>query len=74
MRKYTALFFLIMFMIGTDTFLISPLLQTLQTQFGISKLSRGRPLVHSVLDDWNRFVAARLSRKAVDVTVLPLEE
>lgn len=36
MRKYTVLFFLIMFMIGTDTFLISPLLPTLQTQFGIS--------------------------------------
>lgn len=36
MRKYTALFFLIMFMIGTDTFLISPLLPTLQTQFGVS--------------------------------------
>ncbi|MDF2961664.1 MAG: transporter [Paenibacillus sp.] len=36
MRKYTALFFLIMFMIGTDTFLVSPLLPTLQTQFGVS--------------------------------------
>ncbi|MCQ6557482.1 MFS transporter [Paenibacillus mendelii] len=36
MRKYTALFFLIMFMIGTDTFLISPLLPTLQTEFGVS--------------------------------------
>lgn len=36
MRRYTALFFLIMFMIGTDTFLISPLLPTLQTQFGVS--------------------------------------
>jgi predicted MFS family arabinose efflux permease len=36
MRKYTALFFFIMFMIGTDTFLISPLLPTLQTQFGVS--------------------------------------
>jgi predicted MFS family arabinose efflux permease len=36
MCKYTALFFLIMFMIGTDTFLISPLLPTLQTQFGVS--------------------------------------
>ncbi len=36
MRKYAALFFLIMFMIGTDTFLISPLLPTLQTQFGVS--------------------------------------
>lgn len=36
MRKYTALFFLIMFMIGTDTFLISPMLPTLQAQFGVS--------------------------------------
>lgn len=36
MHKYTALFFLIMFMIGTDTFLISPLLPTLQAQFGVS--------------------------------------
>ncbi|MFC5648557.1 MFS transporter [Paenibacillus solisilvae] len=36
MRNYTALFFLIMFMIGTDTFLISPLLPTLQMQFGVS--------------------------------------
>lgn len=35
MRKYTSLFFLIMFMIGTDTFLISPLLPTLQKQFGV---------------------------------------
>lgn len=36
MRKYTVLFFLIMFMIGTDTFLVSPLLPTLQTEFGVS--------------------------------------
>jgi predicted MFS family arabinose efflux permease len=36
MRSYTALFFLIMFMIGTDTFLISPLLPTLQAEFGVS--------------------------------------
>ncbi|RED56012.1 MFS transporter [Cohnella lupini] len=36
MRKYTALFFLVMFMIGTDTFLISPLLPTLQAQYGVS--------------------------------------
>ncbi|MBO9606849.1 MAG: MFS transporter [Paenibacillaceae bacterium] len=35
MSKYTVLFFLIMFMIGTDTFLISPLLPTLQEQFGV---------------------------------------
>lgn len=36
MRKYAALFFIIMFMIGTDTFLISPLLPTLQAQFDVS--------------------------------------
>lgn len=36
MTKYTLLFFLIMFMIGTDTFLISPLLPTLQAEFGVS--------------------------------------
>ncbi|MDR6879235.1 MFS transporter [Bacillus sp. 3255] len=36
MRKYAALFFTIMFMIGTDTFLISPLLPTLQAQFDVS--------------------------------------
>ncbi|MDQ0116061.1 MFS transporter [Paenibacillus harenae] len=36
MRKYTVLFFLIMFMIGTDTFLVSPLLPTLQSEFGVS--------------------------------------
>ncbi|MFC5403292.1 MFS transporter [Cohnella soli] len=36
MRKYTVLFFLVMFMIGTDTFLISPLLPTLQAQFDVS--------------------------------------
>lgn len=36
MRNFTALFFLIMFLIGTDTFLISPLLPTLQTEFGVS--------------------------------------
>ncbi|RKP51389.1 MFS transporter [Cohnella endophytica] len=36
MSKYTVLFFLIMFMIGTDTFIISPLLPTLQEQFGVS--------------------------------------
>ncbi|MET3293068.1 UNVERIFIED_CONTAM: putative MFS family arabinose efflux permease [Brevibacillus sp. OAP136] len=35
MRMYTTLFFLIMFMIGTDTFLISPMLPTLQVQFGV---------------------------------------
>ncbi|MDQ1913990.1 MFS transporter [Paenibacillus sp. GD4] len=36
MRKWTALFFFIMFLIGTDTFLISPLLPTLQTKFSVS--------------------------------------
>ncbi|OPH53484.1 MFS transporter [Paenibacillus ferrarius] len=41
MRKYTVLFFLIMFMIGTDTFLISPLLPTLQVQFGVSTAIAG---------------------------------
>lgn len=41
MRSYTALFFLIMFMIGTDTFLISPLLPTLQAEFGVSTDAAG---------------------------------
>lgn len=41
MRSYTTLFFLIMFMIGTDTFLISPLLPTLQTEFGVSTAHAG---------------------------------
>ncbi|MBB6730583.1 MFS transporter [Cohnella zeiphila] len=36
MPKYTALFFLVMFLIGTDTFLISPLLPTLQNLFQVS--------------------------------------
>ncbi|MBO7745904.1 MFS transporter [Paenibacillus sp. MWE-103] len=36
MGKFTALFFLVMFMIGTDTFLISPLIPTLQAEFGVS--------------------------------------
>src|SRR5690242_5680468 len=35
MIKLTALFFLIMFVIGTDTFLISPLIPTLQDLFHI---------------------------------------
>ncbi len=35
MIKLTALFFLIMFVIGTDTFLISPLIPTLQKLFHI---------------------------------------
>ncbi len=41
MRSYTMLFFLIMFMIGTDTFLIAPLLPTLQAEFGVSTASAG---------------------------------
>ncbi|WNQ11441.1 MFS transporter [Paenibacillus aurantius] len=41
MRRYTALFFLIMFMIGTDTFLISPMLPTLQAEFGVSTEAAG---------------------------------
>ncbi len=36
MRKYGLLFFLVMFLIGTDTFLISPLLPTLSTLYHIS--------------------------------------
>ncbi|WP_336775022.1 MFS transporter [Paenibacillus sp. MMO-58] len=36
MFKYSILFFLVMFMIGTDTFLISPLLPTLQAEYGVS--------------------------------------
>ncbi|AJY74654.1 MFS transporter [Paenibacillus beijingensis] len=36
MNKRLALFFLIMFVVGTDTFLISPLIPTLQKQFHIS--------------------------------------
>lgn len=35
MRKIIVLFFLVMFVIGTDTFLISPLIPTLQSIFGI---------------------------------------
>ncbi|TBL77884.1 MFS transporter [Paenibacillus thalictri] len=33
--KWIVLFFLIMFVIGTDTFLISPLIPTLQSEFGV---------------------------------------
>lgn len=36
MSKIMSLFFIMMFMIGTDTFLISPLLPTLQTVYSIS--------------------------------------
>lgn len=35
MRQITALFFLVMFVIGTDTFLISPLIPTLQSLFDV---------------------------------------
>ncbi|MDI4645402.1 MFS transporter [Cohnella hashimotonis] len=35
MFKHVLLFFLVMFMIGTDTFLISPLLPELQAEFGV---------------------------------------
>ena len=35
LNKMIVLFFLIMFVIGTDTFLISPLIPTLQTAFGV---------------------------------------
>ncbi|MEF3305045.1 MFS transporter [Paenibacillus sp. GYB003] len=41
MSRITALFFMIMFMIGTDTFLISPLLPTLQTMFGVPTETAG---------------------------------
>ncbi|MFT8458265.1 MAG: MFS transporter [Liquorilactobacillus ghanensis] len=36
MKKYSIVFFLTMFLIGTDTFLISPLLPTLSNLYGIS--------------------------------------
>ncbi len=36
MRKYGLIFFLVMFLIGTDTFLISPLLPTLSTFYHIN--------------------------------------
>lgn len=36
MRRYSSMFFLIMFVIGTDTFLIAPLLPTLARNYGIS--------------------------------------
>jgi len=41
MRSYITLFFFIMFLIGTDTFLISPLLPTLQSEFGVSTANAG---------------------------------
>ena len=36
MKKYNFIFFLVVFLIGTDTFLISPLLSTLSKVYGIS--------------------------------------
>jgi predicted MFS family arabinose efflux permease len=39
MKNWLGLFFLIMFAIGTDTFLISPLLPTLREQFGVDVAS-----------------------------------
>ena len=42
MRKYGLIFFLVMFLIGTDTFLIAPLLPTLSTLYHIN----------SSLSDW----------------------
>ncbi|MEB9936581.1 MFS transporter, partial [Bacillus cereus] len=36
MNRVLAVFFMIMFMIGTDTFLISPLLPTLQQVYHVS--------------------------------------
>lgn len=36
MNRVLAVFFMIMFMIGTDTFLISPLLPTLQQAYHVS--------------------------------------
>ncbi|MBB6637591.1 MFS transporter [Cohnella thailandensis] len=69
MSKFPALFFLIMFMIGTDTFLVSPLLPTLQAEFGVSTDSAGWMLSAYALgsavfaliagplsDGWNRRV------------------
>ncbi|QGG59015.1 MFS transporter [Loigolactobacillus bifermentans] len=41
MRRYSSLFFLIMFLIGTDTFLVSPLLPTLSRLFAISTTLSG---------------------------------
>ncbi|MCO7125537.1 MFS transporter [Sporolactobacillus shoreicorticis] len=41
MKKILSVFFLIMFVIGTDTFLISPLLPTLRDQFGVGRAQSG---------------------------------
>ncbi|CAI6056600.1 MFS transporter [Cohnella sp. JJ-181] len=67
MFKFTSLFFLVMFMIGTDTFLISPLLPTLQAEFGVRTDDAGWMLAAYTLgsavfaliagplsDGWNR--------------------
>ncbi|THF73553.1 MFS transporter [Cohnella fermenti] len=69
MSKFPILFFLIMFMIGTDTFLVSPLLPTLQAEFDVSTSSAGWMLSAYALgsavfaliagplsDGWNRRV------------------
>ena len=41
MKKYSLLFFLTMFIIGTDTFLISPLLPTLANLYNINSSVSG---------------------------------
>ncbi|MGG5331104.1 MFS transporter [Enterococcus sp. AZ163] len=41
MKKYSIIFFLVMFLIGTDTFLVSPLLPTLSELYGISSSISG---------------------------------
>ena len=41
MKKYSFIFFLVMFLIGTDTFLVSPLLPTLSELYGISSSISG---------------------------------
>lgn len=41
MRKYSLIFFLVMFLIGTDTFLISPLLPTLSSLYHIDSSISG---------------------------------
>lgn len=41
MKKYSVIFFLVMFLIGTDTFLISPLLPTLARLYGITTSASG---------------------------------
>ncbi|WP_340252411.1 MFS transporter [Brevibacillus borstelensis] len=41
MNKTLAVFFLVMFLIGTDTFLVSPLLPALREEFGASTAASG---------------------------------